>query len=51
LAYFEMLGDANLINSEAERYLQVTAEDIREVANKVIRKENCSELIYISEEV
>lgn len=46
LAYFEVLGDAAWINEEAERYQSVTAEDIRNVARKVFRTENCSELIY-----
>jgi len=46
LAYFEVLGDAAWINEEAERYQKVTAEDIRNVARKVFRKENCNELIY-----
>ena len=46
LAYFEVLGDAAWINDEAERYQKVTAEDIRNVARKIFRKENCNELIY-----
>ncbi|HLO56979.1 MAG TPA: pitrilysin family protein [Saprospiraceae bacterium] len=46
LAYFEVLGDAAWINDEAERYQKVTAEDIRKVAQKVFRRENCNELIY-----
>ncbi len=46
LAYFEILGDAAWINEEAERYQKVTAEDIRNVARKVFRNENCNELIY-----
>jgi zinc protease len=46
LAYFEVLGDAAWINDEAERYQKVTADDIRNVARKIFRKENCNELIY-----
>lgn len=48
LAYFEMLGDAGLINSEGERYHKITAVDIRNVARKIFRRDNCSELIYIA---
>jgi zinc protease len=46
LAYFEVLGDAAWINDEAERYQKVTADDIRNVARKIFKKENCNELIY-----
>lgn len=48
LAYFEVLGDANLINDEPKRYHDITAEDIREAASKIFRHENCNELIYIT---
>lgn len=38
LADYEMYyGDANLINTELERYRDVTREDIRQVANKYFR--------------
>ncbi|MGB4959833.1 MAG: pitrilysin family protein [Saprospiraceae bacterium] len=46
LAYFEILGDANLINQEAERFHNVTSEDIRQAAEDVFRMDNCSELTY-----
>jgi zinc protease len=46
LAYFEILGDAEMINTEAEKYLTITAEDIRHVAEKIFHVDNCSELIY-----
>lgn len=48
LAYFEVLGDADMINQESERYHNVTAEDIRSAAQNIFRNENCSEVIYIS---
>ncbi|MBK8349016.1 MAG: insulinase family protein [Saprospiraceae bacterium] len=47
LAYFEILGDAAMINDEAERYQSITAEDIRTAAQTVFRRDNCSELVYI----
>jgi len=47
LAISELLGNANLINEEAEKYQQVTAEGIKAVANKILRKENCSTLYYL----
>ena len=50
LAYFELLGDANLINEEAKEYQKVTSEDIQRVARKIFVPENCTELIYIPNE-
>ncbi len=47
LAYFELLGDANMINKEAEPYQKVTSADLQRVANQLFLKENCSELIYL----
>ncbi|MEA3446264.1 MAG: pitrilysin family protein [Bacteroidota bacterium] len=49
LAYFESLGDAGLINREAEKYQAVSSEDIRRVANEIFRTGNCSTLYYRSE--
>lgn len=49
LAYFELLGDANQINREAERYLAVTLEDIKQQSKKLFRKENSSTLIYLAQ--
>jgi zinc protease len=46
LAVCELLGDAGMINHEVEKYLAVTAEQIKEQANLVFRKENCSTLYY-----
>jgi len=46
LAYFELLGNADLINHEADEYQKITSEDIQRVANEIFHKENCSELIY-----
>lgn len=48
LAYFELLGDAEMINTEADKYLAVTAAGIQRVAKEVFRKENCSALYYHS---
>jgi len=46
LAYFELIGDANLINTEKEKYLKVTREDIIQLSNDIFTEENCSELYY-----
>jgi len=47
LAYFELLGDANMINNESAAYQEVTATDIQRVARDVFNRANCSELTYL----
>ncbi len=49
LAFFELLGDINLINTEKEIYQKVTVEDIQHLAQTIFVKENCSELHYLAE--
>ncbi|MEL6986900.1 MAG: pitrilysin family protein [Bacteroidota bacterium] len=46
LAYFEIIGNANLINEEANLYQRVTVDDIQRVAQMIFQKKNCSQLIY-----
>lgn len=46
LAYFELLGDANLVNKELSNYQKVSAEQLRAVAEKVLSPTNCSTLRY-----
>jgi zinc protease len=48
LASFELLGDADLMNQETEKYLAVTPEQIKQQANKIFRKDNSSTLIYLA---
>lgn len=45
LAMNELLGDANLINTETDEYEKVTVEGIRSQANVILQKTNCSQLI------
>lgn len=47
LAISELLGDADLINKEIENYQKVTAEQIKEQANLILQKTNCSTLFYL----
>jgi predicted Zn-dependent peptidase len=51
LAVSELLGDANMVNEEVEKYLAVTDHEIMEQASKIFRKENCSTLYYRSKKV
>jgi predicted Zn-dependent peptidase len=48
IAMYELLGDANLINTELAKYQAVTAEAIKEVSETVFTEENCSTLYYYS---
>lgn len=48
LAYFEMLGDAAGVNSEIERYLKVTPEQMQQAAAAIFRDENSNTIRYFS---
>jgi len=48
LAFYELLGDAELMNKELERYNAVTTEDIRNEARNIFKEENSSTLYYYS---
>ena len=48
LAFYELLGNANLINTELSKYHAVTAENIRSYAKKIFNKNNCSTIYYYS---
>lgn len=45
--YYTFQGNANLINTELERYKKVTKEDIKRVANKYLTKENRLVVYYL----
>ncbi len=47
LAFFEFLGNTELINTEDQEYRNVTMDLIRDTARQVFRKENCSTLYYL----
>jgi len=49
LAYYEMLGNVNLINEQEKDFIKVTPQDIQRVAKSLFTKENCSEIHYIKE--
>lgn len=46
LAQYELLGDADLINTEVEEYRKITVEQVKAAANECFREENCSEVYY-----
>lgn len=48
LGYYQMLGDAGMINTEVSRYRSVVASDIRDVAADLFKDANSSTLRYIA---
>ena len=46
LAFYELMGDAALINEEWSKYQAVTADYLKETASDIFRKENCNTLFY-----
>lgn len=48
LAYYELLGDAALMNSELDRYHKVTVEDIQEESKNIFRESNSNTIWYLS---
>lgn len=48
LAYYELLGDAALVNEEAGHYLKTTASEILHEAKRIFVPENASVLYYHS---
>lgn len=48
LAMYELLGDANMMNTELQRYQEVTADEIKMLANAFFTEENSSTIEYYS---
>jgi len=48
LAFYELLGDAELMNTELEKYGAVTTADILDESKNIFRDENSSTLYYYS---
>jgi len=48
LAFYELLGDAHLMNTQLNRYNQVTVDDIIEECNKIFRDANSNTLYYMA---
>ncbi len=48
LAHYEMLGDAELMNTELGKYAAITVQDVLEESRNIFRRENSSTLYYYS---
>jgi zinc protease len=46
LCFYELLGDAALINKEVGKYQKTSLNDIKAIATSIFQKVNCSEIIY-----
>jgi predicted Zn-dependent peptidase len=49
LAFYELLGDAALFNSDREKYFAVSAGDIVDYSKKIFARNNSNTLYYYSE--
>jgi zinc protease len=49
LAFYELLGDGELMNSEFQKYQQVKSEDLHRIANEVLTTNNSNTLWYLSD--
>lgn len=49
LAFYELLGDAGLFNSDREKYFSVTADDIIDYSKRIFDVNNSNTLYYYSE--
>jgi len=48
IAMYELLGDADLMNTELDKYRAVTAESIVELSRIIFDENNCSTMYYLS---
>lgn len=51
LAFYELLGDASLINTELDNYRNISSEFLLQTARSVFRKENSNTLFYKKQSV
>lgn len=49
IAFYELLGDAHLFNSDREKYFSITADDILQYSRKIFDKNNSNTLYYYGE--
>ncbi|MFZ9662035.1 MAG: M16 family metallopeptidase, partial [Chitinophagaceae bacterium] len=49
LAFYELIGDASMMNTELQRYQSVTAEDMLKESNKIFNESNSNTLYYLAQ--
>jgi tricorn protease-like protein len=48
LAFYELMGDAELFHSDREKYFSITTEDILDYSRKIFDPRNSNTLYYLS---
>ena len=48
LAYYELLGDADLMNRELQKYYAVTSADIKRESQEIFKESNSNTIYYLS---
>ncbi|MBX9783385.1 MAG: insulinase family protein [Chitinophagaceae bacterium] len=48
LAFYELLGDAQLMDEELEKYQSITADELREESRKIFDEKNSNTLYYLA---
>jgi predicted Zn-dependent peptidase len=48
LAFYELLGDGNLMNEEFKKYQEVTTADLQRIANDVLKDTNSNTIWYMA---
>ena len=46
LAYYELIGNAKLVNQEIDQYLNISAQDVQNIAASAFEEDKCSTLYY-----
>jgi predicted Zn-dependent peptidase len=49
LAFYELIGEPELINTEQDKYQEITADAMRGAAESIFQEGNCSTLYYLRE--
>jgi zinc protease len=49
LAFYELLGDGELMNTEFKKYQEVTVHDLKRIASQVMQPSNSNTLWYLAE--
>ena len=49
LAFYELLGEGELMNTEFQKYQEVKSEDLHRIANEVLTNDNSNTLWYLSD--
>jgi Asp-tRNA(Asn)/Glu-tRNA(Gln) amidotransferase B subunit len=46
IALYELMGDANLMNTELNKYREITPEELQQYSNTILRESNSNTIYY-----